>query len=212
MEIYLIRHGETEWNRLRRLQGQSDIPLNDAGISSAIKAAQNISALQIDIIMHSPLSRARQTAELIRAERSCPISSEPLLKEISFGIGEGLNLYEANEEQQELAEALKLFFRNPGQYVPVKGAEGIAELKERCSHFLSDVLCPLEKSYGNGRVLLVAHGAVIRATLDIIHGIPDSSFWEGPLAPNCGGSILSLRDGQFTELCSVDLTEPVQLP
>ncbi len=205
MEIYLIRHGETEWNRLRKLQGHTDIPLNDAGLAAARLAARNIEDLRLDLVLHSPLLRARKTAELLRGSRSCPIRKETLLTEISFGIGEGLNLYEENPAEKTLRECLLRFFQDPANYVPAAGGESIPQLKSRARRVLTDILSPLEQNPSMLRVLVVAHGAILRAILDVISDIPDARFWEGPLAPNCGGSILELRNGRFRELQSVDL-------
>lgn len=205
MEVYLIRHGETEWNKQRRLQGRTDIPLNDAGLAAARKAARNISALDFSLVLHSPLIRAKKTAEILRGERSCPIRKEEFLREISFGIGEGVHLHEDREEEKELKAALIRFFQDPGNYIPLEGGESIPALKKRVKSFIEEVLLPLEEEYREQRILIVAHGAVLRAVLDNIKNIPDESFWDGELASNCGGSILEVRDGKITDKQSIDL-------
>ncbi len=214
MEIYLVRHGETEWNRQRRLQGRTDIPLNDAGLAEARKAAKALRDLNFDRIFTSPLQRARKTAEIIRGSREIPITAEPLLIEVSFGIGEGICLHTiplggAAAQQDNVgasqvpadpaAEAVRQkvlrFFRDPGHYEPVEGAESIKEVKARALAFL-DVLRPLEGSCE--RVLVTAHGGIIRAVLDVIEDLPDAEFWSGQLLPNCGAAVVSLDKGSFT--------------
>lgn len=93
MEIFLVRHGETEWNRQRRLQGRTDIPLNDAGLAEARRAAKALRDVNFDRIFTSPLQRARKTAEILRGSREIPVTAEPLLIEVSFGVGEGIQLH-----------------------------------------------------------------------------------------------------------------------
>ena len=90
MLIYIIRHGETDWNTKRLLQGATDIPLNQNGIEVARLTAKALKDVPFDVIYTSPLSRAVQTAEIMRRDRDIPIIPDERLKEISFGPYEGL--------------------------------------------------------------------------------------------------------------------------
>ena len=92
MDIYLIRHGETDYNREKRLQGETDIPLNSRGIELAQMTAQGMKGLHFDRVYTSPLVRAVKTAEIIRGDRDIPIIPTDGLKEISFGDYEGLTI------------------------------------------------------------------------------------------------------------------------
>ncbi|MDE7059311.1 MAG: histidine phosphatase family protein, partial [Lachnospiraceae bacterium] len=85
MDIYLIRHGETDYNKGRRLQGVTDIPLNERGIALAEQTARELLEIRFDKIFTSPLVRAKKTAEIIRGERKIPIIVTDGLREISFG-------------------------------------------------------------------------------------------------------------------------------
>ncbi len=217
MEIFLVRHGETAWNQQRRLQGRTDIPLNDTGLAEARRAAKSLQDAAFDRIFTSPLQRARKTAETIRGSREIPITAEPLLTEVSFGIGEGICLHTvalgggdspsqasqdnagvsqapADPEEEKVRLAVLRFFRDPGHYEPVAGAESITEVKARALAFL-DVLRSLEGSCEC--VLVTAHGGIIRAILDVIEGLPDEDFWHGTLLPNCGAAVVSLNGGKF---------------
>ena len=240
MEIFMVRHGETEWNRQRRLQGRTDIPLNDAGLAEARKAAKALRDVNFDRIFTSPLQRARKTAEILRGSREIPVTAEPLLIEVSFGVGEGLSIGRSvnlsggdcrsglsgsladgapgatkpsgclsgeriegfadskalpASDNEAVRAAVLRFFRDPGHYEPVDGAESITEVKARALAFL-DVLRPLEGSCE--RVLVTAHGGIIRAILDVIEELPDEEFWSGQLLPNCGAAVAELSDGKFT--------------
>ena len=73
MLLYFIRHGQTDWNKDMRMQGQSDIPLNENGRESAIEAGKTLANTHIDLAFSSPLKRAKETAELVLAGRDTPI-------------------------------------------------------------------------------------------------------------------------------------------
>lgn len=89
MDIYLIRHGETDWNKEKKLQGVTDIPLNAYGIELAEKTAEGLKDVPFDRIYTSPLIRAKKTAEIIRGNRPIDLVVKEELKEISFGDYEG---------------------------------------------------------------------------------------------------------------------------
>ena len=88
--LYLMRHGQTDWNREYRLQGRTDIPLNDTGREMAAKARERYPDLSVDICYCSPLSRARETAEIFLAGRNVPIVPDGRIAEMSFGKYEGI--------------------------------------------------------------------------------------------------------------------------
>ena len=194
MLIYLFRHGETDWNKERRLQGQSDIPLNEFGRELAEKTAEALREVPFDMAFCSPMSRARETAEIILGERRVPLIQDDRLKEINFGICEGQKFDSAKEDE---SHPLHNFFCRPEKYVPPAGAESFAQAEERTGEFLRTRLLPLEKQCGT--VLVVAHGALNRSILNPLEGIPVEDFWHIDLG-NCAASILSLENGKFTVL------------
>ena len=90
MKVYLIRHGETDWNSVRKLQGQTDIRLNDYGIELAKLTAEGLKDVDFDLIYSSPLIRAVETAEIIKGDRELEIHTDDRIKEINFGECEGI--------------------------------------------------------------------------------------------------------------------------
>ena len=90
--LYIIRHGKTDWNNERKLQGRTDIPLNEEGIEMARRARDEYRNVPFDICYCSPLKRARQTADILLEGRDIPIITDDRLLEMSFGIYEGINL------------------------------------------------------------------------------------------------------------------------
>ena len=87
--LYIMRHGQTDWNKVHRLQGSTDIPLNDEGRRMALEAGKKYKDLHIDVCYCSPLKRAQETAELVLKGRDIPIITDDRLREMSFGLCEG---------------------------------------------------------------------------------------------------------------------------
>jgi probable phosphoglycerate mutase len=144
----LIRHGQTDWNAQRRLQGSSDIPLNDVGRGQARDAVATLSGYEWDAIVSSPLSRAAETADLIAAGLGLNVARRvPELTERSFGPAEGM------QDGPEL-DAL----RTPGGF---RGAESEDEAAERGLAALE----ALAEEFPGRRLLVVAHGTLIRVSL-----------------------------------------------
>ncbi|MGO4253697.1 histidine phosphatase family protein [Paenarthrobacter sp. TAF1] len=144
----LVRHGQTDWNAERRLQGATDVPLNDVGRGQARDAVAFLSGQQWDTVVSSPLSRAAETAEIIADGLGLSVARlVPDLTERSFGPAEGL---QAGPE----LEALRIpgGFRG-GESDDDAAARGIAALES------------LAQEFAGKRVLVVAHGTLIRLTL-----------------------------------------------
>ena len=146
----LLRHGQTDWNINFLLQGVTDIPMNQTGIEQVKRAALAIKAEDWDIVLTSPLSRARQTAEIIASQHGfSEIIEQELLIERSFGEAEGLS-----------HEQWRAKYSNLDQ---IPGGESRTQLAERSNLLLATIS---EKLAGK-RVLAISHGALIRALLSI---------------------------------------------
>ena len=112
--LYIVRHGETDWNKKRRVQGHSDIPLNEYGIHLAKETAEGLKDTRFDVAYTSPLKRARQTAQIILGERKIPLYEEERVKEMGFGEYEGLCCAGQNkdEKSEELIQSWSLATTN----------------------------------------------------------------------------------------------------
>ncbi|MET3721657.1 MULTISPECIES: histidine phosphatase family protein [unclassified Arthrobacter] len=158
----LVRHGQTDWNAQRRLQGATDIPLNDVGRDQARDAVAALDGLEWDAVVSSPLSRAAETASLISAGLGLSVARHvPELTERSFGQAEGL---QAGPE----LEALRI----PGGF---RGAESEDEAASRGLTALE----ALAEEFRGRRVLVVAHGTLLRVSLSraigrTLHGIDNA--------------------------------------
>ena len=144
----LVRHGQTDWNAERRLQGATDIPLNDVGRGQARDAVGVLAAYEWDAIVSSPLSRAAETADLIAEGLGLTVSRRvPELTERSFGPAEGM---QAGPELDAL--------RVPGGF---KGAESEDEAADRGLAALE----ALAEEFRGQRLLVVTHGTLLRVSL-----------------------------------------------
>jgi broad specificity phosphatase PhoE len=180
------------------LQGHSDIPLNDAGLAGARKAARALKDISFDRAFASPLARARKTAEIIASEHAgLKVEVNMDLIEMCFGKCEGLNLHkeELPEEEERLRQQLRRWFQDPEHADPVPGGESVKEVKARCRHFLETVIAPLEDHCE--RILVVAHGGILRSMEGVIRQEADQEFWDGPIAPNCGAMVCTMEKGKL---------------
>lgn len=194
MNIYILRHGETNGNKAGRIQGSTDIPLNEYGIELAKITRDGIEkeGLQFDIIYASPLSRARKTAEIVRGTHTTEIVIDDRIVEMNFGKAEGMLIKDINEKPEN--QNLKYCFTIPSKYQAKDGAESYEHIMARAKDFLENELRPLEHTYEN--VLVVCHGALIRALLLNVLGWDIDRYWEIH-QPNCCMNLVTLQDGKF---------------
>ena len=178
MDIYLLRHGETDWNKKRLLQGHTDIPLNENGRKQMRETARKLGDLgvKMDVILSSPLHRARESAEIAAGRLGYPIEDiilEPMLTERGFGAGEGLTMAE-----REL--------KFPNHDYP--GMECQTELIRRAGEAFAKIVdtCPDAEN-----ILLVAHGAVLFALLEAVSA--ERIVDEDTAAALTQGSIYRIR-------------------
>ena len=170
--LYIIRHGITDWNIKHKLQGQTDVPLNDEGRAMAEEAHFEYRDINFDICFCSPLIRAVQTAEILLRVRDIPVYYDERLKEMCFGIYEGVeNIFGIPDCP------VNIFFKTPEKYTdPPEGAESISELMARTAEFLRE---RVEPELDRGRdVLIVGHGAMNSAIVCNVNHRPLSRFWE----------------------------------
>ncbi|MDR1018913.1 MAG: histidine phosphatase family protein [Lachnospiraceae bacterium] len=188
--IYLMRHGETDWNKERRIQGSTDIPLNKFGVHLARVTAHALEEIiHFDRCYSSPLSRAVRTAEIVISEQHNPpeIILEKDLRELSFGELEGKSILEGEIEE------LDVLFKNPSEYRPSSGGETLEELDKRTWNvFLNIINNP--KNFDKN-VLITAHGAVIASILNHIRDAGYyNDFWGNGVPRNCALTKISTED------------------
>lgn len=194
LELYIVRHGQTDWNLKGLLQGSVDIELNSNGRQAAGEYGRKLEDTDFDCIYSSPLIRAYETACLIRGHRNIPIIRDDRLREISFGILEGTTNFK-NDPNKEIP--YRYFFDEPDKYEAPPEGEEISSVMERAKDFITD---EIEKLYKNKkRIMIVAHGALNKGLMCYLQGNDQKHFWGDGLQNNCDATIFTY-DGQNWKL------------
>ena len=193
MLIYIVRHGLTEWNKLKKLQGAADVPLAKEGIILAEKTGEALRNVRFDICFTSPLSRAKQTAECVLGKRDVPIIPDKRIQEMSFGEFEGLC---CREEGWNIPDpGFRNFFNAPEVYQPPKGGESFEEVRARLNNFLEELY--QKEDLQDKNVLLSTHGVALCGILSLMKGLPISGYWQQGVHKNCAVSIAEVKDGKI---------------
>ena len=181
--LYIMRHGKTDWNVKRKLQGRIDIPLNEEGRRMAKEAGKEYRNIHFDICYCSPLIRAKETAEIVLKGRNIPIIIDERLKEMGFGIYEGI------ENSFDIPDCpINELFHHPESYQVVEGGESLEELYARTGAFLKEIVEPV---LDQGKdILIVGHGAMNSCIVCQVKDIPVEKFWSTGI-DNC--KLMKLR-------------------
>ena len=184
---FLVRHGETEWNRVGRAQGQADPPLNDAGQAQAVAVAVRLATVAFEAAYSSDLRRAAETAAPVMRGRDTPIVYRHDLREKSFGQWEGITYEELQLRYPAMLE--ELFDERPAFAPP--GGESDLELFARAAAAAAGIA---ERHAGtDGNILVVSHGGTLRAMMVSMLGLPVESMWRIRLS-NAGLSVMTTFD------------------
>lgn len=205
MRLYIIRHGVTAWNKAKRMQGQTDIPLAEEGIDLAVKTGEGMADVPIDVAITSPLIRAVETAkcvlkgrETFRVKHSVstpeiPIIPDERLQEISFGEWEG----ECVLDSKRLPEGyVEKFFHDPLHIPQAPGGETFLQVRERTGAFLQELSA--REDYAEKNILISTHGAAGRCLLSHFFEDGAVNIWRSGVPANCSVSVVEIRDGART--------------
>ncbi len=169
--LYIVRHGETEWNKIGRYQGITNVPLNENGIAQAKACGNALKNVHFDRILSSDLSRALVTAETIRGNRQLEIKTDERLREINFGDWEKLLFTEIEERWPGLINQM---YRRP-DIVKVPNGESFQEVQDRAWSAVSDFL---NENNEDETILITCHGGTIRTILCKLLDISISHCWN----------------------------------
>lgn len=194
MEIYIVRHGRTVWNKAGLIQGSSDVELLQEGIDMAIETGKGLAEVEFDAVYSSPLSRAVHTAELIMEAREeedrKDIQINMHLSEMGFGVCEG-EIYVPPGEEGGMLEG---FWDSPDTYEAPEGGDSFADVIERAAEFIKYV----ESVHSDDeRILVVAHAAMNQALMSVIEGREIKDFWKYGKQLNCAVAIAERENGEW---------------
>ena len=169
MKLHLVRHGETEWNKLGRFQGQQDIALNPRGLAQAKETARAMADDGVIALYSSPLQRTMQVANEISRLTSVPVVPLPGVKELNLGELEGVT----GEEMRTIWPAVySAWSQDPGTLSMPKG-ESLSQLQDRAWRSLQEV----EKAHsGDDVIVVVSHNFAIRTMIHKVLGLPLTNF------------------------------------
>ncbi|MBG9735487.1 histidine phosphatase family protein [Paenibacillus alvei] len=170
--LYIVRHGETEWNVERRMQGHMDSPLTTLGVSQAQWLGEAMKDTPIDCIYASSSGRTDMTARLIRGERDIPMISSDALKEIHLGDWEGQL---AAELERTYPEQFEAFWYEPAAYKSENG-ETFEELRNRVLPYVQSIIA----DNPGKSILVVTHTVVVKTLMAYFeHRLPEA-LWDPP--------------------------------
>lgn len=195
LRIVLVRHGETDWNKINKFQGQSDVGLNEKGIAQAEALASALKEELLKAIFSSPIARAIETAKIINCYHNLTIEQRDGLKEMNIGDFEGL-------QPRDLVNDHPLFFRkwfeDPAS-VRMPNGETLKEVQDRAWAVLEEI----EETYTEGSVLLCSHNFVNLMLLCKILGLEINHFRR--LRQSVGAlSIIERIRGRYSLVCIND--------
>ncbi len=180
--LILMRHGETAWNRERRVMGNADIPLSADGALQSERAAELLARFPIDRILSSPLQRARQTAAIVAERIGVDLDTDADLEEVHFGDWQGKTYGEI------VGDPRYGVFLNDPVTTPTPGGETIADVQARG-------LRALQTLQPGSRALVVSHGDVIRTLISRFLAVPLREF-RRIRVDNCGLTAISIAAGR----------------
>ncbi len=169
MRFFLVRHGETEWNKSGRFQGHTDISLNERGLSQAKETAKAAAEWGLCAIYSSPLIRTAQVADEIAKVTSMPVSKQPGLKELGLGDLEGVT---GEEMRDNWPEVFSVWRSNP-EKVSMPNGESLFQLRERCWQAILDIE---QKHSADDSVVVISHNFAIRSIVGELLGVPLEYF------------------------------------
>ena len=169
-KLYLIRHGETDYNNALRFQGQTDVLLNRKGIEQAERVAEFFRNIPLRAIYTSNLKRASATAEIIGRVKGIEPQETDALREMSFGIWENMN---SKDIQKKYAKEWKDFFASPAN-IKIPQGESMSDVQKRAYPEVQRIL----DEYPEGDVAFVAHGGIIRVLICTMLGLDLNRSWH----------------------------------
>ncbi|MEE3014899.1 MAG: histidine phosphatase family protein [Chloroflexota bacterium] len=169
MKFFVVRHGETDWNKLGRFQGHTDISLNDRGLSQARETAVASEDWGYTAIYSSPLVRTVQVAEEIAKVTPMLVSQEPGLKELSLGDLEGVT----GEEMRNDWPALFAAWRTEPEKMSMPNGESLGELRDRTWQVILDIE---QKHSSDESIVVISHNFAIRSIVNELLGMPLAYF------------------------------------
>lgn len=172
MKIYYVRHGQTDFNLMKKMQGgETEKDLNETGINQAEETKKNLENIKFDLILCSPMNRAKQTAQIIDNGRNLPIITDERIRERKLGE------YEGHIVTDEIEKRIWNYDLNYN----IPNGENLHDFEKRIIEFLKEA----KQKYNEKTVLIVAHGGVAKVVKAYLCGMPESKDLSEIRIENC---------------------------
>lgn len=181
--LYLVRHGQTEFNVSGKLQGTADSPLTERGVREAEKLKESLQDISFACFYSSVLGRAYHTATILRENRDVPLIQSPELNEIAFGVWEGVG---KEELEESCSDNYSRLWNDPVLYQPPRGAESFEDFFSRVRSFSFDLF----EQAAEKNILAVTHGIWLKAFYCVFQEKELYQLWDPPYIPNTALSVL----------------------
>jgi len=168
--IYLVRHGQTAWNKEEIFRGRTDVPLDETGLKQAELVGEYFQGMEIDAIYSSPLSRALQTAQKIAQFNDLKVQPLPGIIDMSFGKWEGRPHQEIREKD---SKTYRQWVEEP-HLVRLPGGEGLNDVRVRAMAALEEVM----RKHPEKTLVLVSHRVICKVLICAILNLDNSHFWQ----------------------------------
>jgi broad specificity phosphatase PhoE len=188
LNLYVIRHGETEWNTQKRMQGRLDSDLTDKGVNDALLLGERLKETGFQRVISSPSKRAVETANRVIGKRSISIETDERLMEIDLGSWQGKT---ESEIKELFPTQFNSYWNQPVMYENPRG-ESFLDVKNRVADFLFN----LEKTIPSGNVLIVTHGVVVKTLYLLCRNASVEEIWNPPFIHGTSLTIVKIHDGK----------------
>lgn len=199
LKLYIVRHGETEWNKAKKLQGWKNSNLTEKGIKGAKLLSKRLQNVNFDYVYSSPQTRALDTARYIKKDDEKLIILDEI-KEMGFGDWEGLE----KEKLEKLYEEEYYNFWNRPHLYKTSSGETFEKLKTRVEIGINKII-----ENGGENILLVSHGVVIKTIQAMVKGYSLEKFWTPPFLENTSLTLLELQDDKLNIILDADTSHLV---
>ncbi|WP_338471482.1 histidine phosphatase family protein [Niallia sp. XMNu-256] len=198
LTLYIVRHGETEWNQEGRIQGRLNSPLTEKGKRYAQLLGERLRNVEFAEVITSPSERTLETTEIILQGRDLLYQKDGTIMEMDMGPWQGLTKTEIVEK---FPDDYDCFMLRPNLYQN-EGAETFIEMYKRAENFLDTV----KKREVTGNLLVVSHGLFIKSLFLVIKGIPIKDFWTEPTVNGTSLSVVKIESAKMEIVFKGDMS------
>jgi probable phosphoglycerate mutase len=203
LKLFITRHGETEWNVQKRMQGWKNSNLTERGVANAKALGESLKEIEFNRVYCSPLNRTRHTTELILNGRDIEVVYEENLREIHLGEVEGLNQQEANAIYSDFSIH---FWEKPHLY-KAKSGEDFYQVRERVINTLNRIIT--ENPSGN--VLIVTHGVILKTIHSYFKNLSMERLWDPPFIYDTSLTIVEIENGRYNIVVEGDISHIMEI-